>query len=146
MTVDKFTSDGVTYLSDEQRLEIKEKIKERYGSAIAAKGDRLVVRPYIREEKTKGGIIIADITRDEDQYHSQICQVLSVGPTAYTDKQYCGGVSWADVGDWVVVPRTAGCRVVFRGEESLRIIAEDEIVAVVSDPLDWQIRISATKY
>lgn len=142
---DRFTSDGVTFVTEDERTVLKEKFTAEYPD-IHAKGYRIIVRPYIRPEKTSGGIILSNISRDEDQFHSLISQVISVGPLAYTDEKFCGGKAWCDVGDWVVIPRVTGTRIPSKDGETLRIINEDDICAIVKDPEDWQVRITATKY
>lgn len=142
---DRCISDGVTFLTEEERDVLKTKFAEEYFD-IQAKGYRIVVRPYVRPEKTTGGIILADTSRDEDQFHSLISQVISVGPLAYTDEKFCGGKAWCDVGDWVVIPRVTGTRIPSRNGETLRIINEDDVCAIVKDPVEWQVRITATKY
>ena len=141
----RYISDGLSFITDAEREELREKFKVEYPD-IAAKGYRIVVKPYVRPEKTSGGIILADTSRDEDQFHSLICQVISVGPLAYTDEKFCGGYAWCDVGDWVVIPRVTGTRIPAKGGETLRIVNEDDICAIVKDPVDWQVRITSTKY
>lgn len=138
-------SDGLSFVSDVEREELRKQFSTKYPD-IVAKGYRIVVKPYIRPEKTAGGIILADNARDEDKFHSLICQVISVGPLAYTDEKFCGGYAWCDVGDWVVIPRVTGTRIPARDGDTLRIVNEDDICAIVKDPTEWQVRITATKY
>lgn len=141
----RFISDGITFLTDDERNMLKAKFAEEYPD-ISAKGYRIVVRPYIRPEKTTGGILLADASRDEDQFHSLVSQVISVGPLAYTDEKYCGGKAWCDIGDWVVIPRVTGTRIPSKDGQTLRIINEDDVCAIVKDPVDWQVRITGTRY
>jgi len=143
--VDRCIDDGVSFLTAAERDVLRAEFAAQYPD-IQAKGYRLVVKPYVRPQKTTGGIILADTSRDEDQFHSLICQVISVGPLAYTDSKFCGGYSWCDVGDWVVIPRTTGTRIPAKDGDVLRVINEDDVCAIVKDPTDWQIRITATKY
>ena len=89
-------SDGISFVSDEERAKIKEELAAKYSGKIRAKGYNLVVVPYIRPEKTQGGIIIADTTRTEDQFHSQICRVVDIGPLAYTDSD-SGNLKWDEI-------------------------------------------------
>ncbi len=131
------------------REEIQKGIQDKYWSKIRAKGYYIVVKPYIRDEK-KDGLMIPESMRFEDSHHSVAAQVIDIGPVAYTDAQVCGGVAWCQVGDWVFIPRVAGSRVAFKGENGedvmLRIVKEDSIIAVIKDPSEWEIRINATKY
>ena len=49
-------------------------------------GWRILVLPYKRKEKTKGGIILTDQSLEESQVASSIGLVLKEGPDAYKDK------------------------------------------------------------
>lgn len=125
-------------------------IANKYHPLIRAKGYYIVVKPYTREEKTANGTLIPQSARDEDQHHSVACQVIDIGPTAYTDPKFSGGLSWAQIGDWVVVPRATGTRLSIWTEETVkedfRIIREDDIIAIVSDPRRLQIKFTTTKF
>lgn len=138
-------SDGLSFVSDAERDGLRKQFLTEYPDIIA-KGYRIVVKPYVRPAKTSGGILLADTSRDEDKFHSLICQVISVGPLAYTDEKYCGGYAWCDVGDWVVIPRVTGTRIPSKDGDTLRIVNEDDICAIVKDPTDWQVRITSTRY
>jgi co-chaperonin GroES (HSP10) len=146
MSLERFTSDGIIFSSDTASVQ---EIKAIYWPKIRAKGYFIVVKPYIRPEKSDG-LMIPDSLRFEDAHHSVAAQVLDIGPVAYTDEKICGGVSWAEIGDWVFIPRVAGSRVAFKDEKGadvvLRIVKEDDIIAVIKDPAEWEIRITQTKY
>ena len=149
MLPEKFTSDKISFLADSERGPLKEEISAKYREIIRAKGAYIIVRPYISPKQTVGGIILAASYISEDKFHSQICQVIDVGPLAYTSDKFTGQLSWCEVGDWVVVPRNTGARIVMSNSEDddcLRIILEHEILAVVKDPKDFLVKISATKY
>mgnify|MGYP003678182863 CR=1 FL=1 len=87
------------------------------------------------EKKTKGGIHLTDDTIQESQITTNICKVLKTGSLCYTDKERYPDGPWCKKGDWVIITRYAGSRVKIDGGE-LRIINEDEILAVVDDPRD----------
>ena len=148
MYPERYISDGISFLSEDERAIIKKDIIEKYHSMIRAKGAQILVAPYISPKKTAGGIILTDSIRSEDQFHSTVCQVIDIGPLAYTNEKFTDKVMWCDIGDWVVVPRTVGNRLPLSGLDidCIRIVSEDHITAIVKDPLDFQIKISATKY
>ena len=73
-------------------------------------GWRMLVLPYKGQGKTKGGVILTDETR------------FPKGP-------------WCKKGDWIIFGRYAGSRFGIEGGE-VRILNEDEIIAVVKDPED----------
>ena len=112
----------------EQKKQELEKIPEPTGF-------RIVLFPLRLEGKTKGGIHLTDETISESQITTNICKVLKIGPSAYKDKERYPDGPWCKEGDWVIITRYAGSRVKIDGGE-LRIINEDEILAVVDDPRD----------
>ena len=91
--------------------------------------------PLKLKGKTKGGVILTDETVEESQITTNICKVLKTGSLCYKDKERYPDGPWCKEGDWVIITRYAGSRVKIDGGE-LRIINEDEILAVVDDPRD----------
>jgi len=98
-------------------------------------GWRLVLFPLKLKEKTKGGLLLTDETVEQSQITTNICKVLKAGPEAYKDKEKFPSGPWCKEGDWVLITRYAGSRIRIDGGE-LRIINDDEILAVVDDPRD----------
>ena len=98
-------------------------------------GWRILVLPFKAKDKTKGGILLTDKTMEESQLTATVAMVLAVGDDAYQDKEKFPSGSWCKEGDWVLITRYAGSRIRIDGGE-LRIINDDEILAVVDDPRD----------
>lgn len=148
-TPSPFTSDGISFVDADARVQQVETISSAYWQHIRAKGHFIIVKPYVRPVKS-GEVMLPESLRAEDMHHSVAAQVIDIGPTAYTDSKFCGGVAWAEVGDWVFIPRVAGSRVALKNPDGsdtiLRIVREDDIIAVINDPAEWEIRINSTKY
>ena len=98
-------------------------------------GWKMVLFPLKLQKKTKGGIHLTDETVQESQLTTNICKVLKVGPDAYKDKDKFPTGPWCKEDDWVLITRYAGSRIRIDGGE-LRIINDDEILAVIDDPRD----------
>ena len=96
---------------------------------------RMVLFPLKLQGKTKGGVLLTDDTVTESQVTTNICKVLKMGPECYKDKEKFPSGPWCKEGDWVLITRYAGSRIRIDGGE-LRIINDDEILAVVDDPRD----------
>lgn len=123
-------------------------LKAEYHPHIRATGYFIVVKPYIRPE-TEGDLMVPDSMRFEDAHHSTAAQVIDVGPAAFTNEAIFSGQHWAQVGDWVFIPRVAGARVALKKNgivEVLRIVKDDDIIASITDPSEWEIRITQTKF
>ena len=91
-------------------------------------GYRILVIPYYLSEKTKGGIIIPDATRDRESFATVVAYVVKLGTDAYNGA-YCSEKNW------VLMGRYAGNRFKVDGLE-LRIINDDNIIATILDPAD----------
>ena len=112
-----------------------EKQKKELEKVPNPSGYRITLFPLKLDSKTKSGIILTDDTVQESQLTTNICKVLKVGPDAYKDKDKFPTGPWCKQDDWVLITRYAGSRIRIDGGE-LRIINDDEILAVIDDPRD----------
>ena len=112
-----------------------EKQKKELEKVPNPSGYRITLFPLKLDSKTKSGIILTDDTVQESQLTTNICKVLKVGPDAYKDKEKFPTGPWCKQDDWVLITRYAGSRIRIDGGE-LRIINDDEILAVIDDPRD----------
>ena len=97
-------------------------------------GWRLLVLPFKMKEKTKGGIIMSDVTIERQQVASQCGLVVALGDQCYDKERYPEG-PWCKKGDWVVFARYAGSRIQIDGGE-VRLLNDDEILATIDNPED----------
>ena len=98
-------------------------------------GYRMLVLPHAGVRKTKGGILLADSTLETIQMTTVCAYVLKQGDLCYNDKEKFPNGPWCKPGDWVIFGRYAGARFKIEGGE-VRILNDDEIIAVVDDPND----------
>jgi len=98
-------------------------------------GWRVLILPYLGAEKSKGGIILADATREREQLATVCGYVLATGPDAYGDTVKFPEGPWCKQGDWVIFARYAGSRLKIDGGD-LRLLNDDEILAIIQDPTD----------
>ena len=99
-------------------------------------GWRILVLPYKRKEKTKGGIILTDQSLEESQVASSIGLVLKVGPDAYKDKDRFPNGAWCKEKDWIIFGKYAGSRIKIEDGE-VRLMNDDEVLVVIDDPEDF---------
>ena len=109
-----------------------EKVLERLPDPT---GWRILVLPYKGQGKTKGGVILTDETMQERTYTTVTGLVLKIGPDAYKDEKRFPDGPWCKKNDWIIFGRDAGSRFGIEGGE-VRILNDDEIIAVVKDPED----------
>ena len=112
-----------------------EKQKKEMEKVPNPTGYRITLFPLKLDSKTKSGIHLTDETVQESQLTTNICKVLKIGPDAYKDKDKFPTGPWCKEDDWVLITRYAGSRIRIDGGE-LRIINDDEILAVIDDPRD----------
>lgn len=76
-------------------------------------GSRVLVQIRLPKEKTAGGIILSDYSKDAEQDNTQVAKVIAVGPLAFKNREtltpWPEG-AWAKTGDFVFVPKYAGAR------------------------------------
>jgi chaperonin GroES len=90
-------------------------------------GDRVIVKPITREEKTKGGIFLPDTAAKEKPMEGTI---MAVGPGRLLDDGKRVAVD-VKVGDRIVFAKYAGTEFKTPEDEELLIISEKDIMAVV---------------
>ncbi|MBN1190872.1 MAG: co-chaperone GroES [Dehalococcoidales bacterium] len=91
--------------------------------ALQPLGDRLVVKPIEKEEKTKGGIILPDTAKEKPQEG----EVVAVGPGRMTDdgKRIAMDLK---VGDHVIYSKYGGSEIKIDDVEMI-ILRESDILA-----------------
>ena len=82
--------------------------------------DRVVIKPALAEEKTKGGIIIPDTAKEKPQRG----EVVAVGPGKD------GNLMTVQVGDIVLYGKYSGQELSYDGVDYL-IMRESDILAIV---------------
>jgi len=82
--------------------------------------DRVVVKPALADEKTKGGIIIPDTAKEKPQRG----EIVAVGPGKDGNKMT------VKKGDTVLYGKYAGQELSYEGEDYL-IMREDDILVVL---------------
>ena len=112
-----------------------EKQKKELEKVPTPTGFRMVLYPLKLESKTSGGLHLTDETVEQSQIATNVCKVLKMGPSCYKDKERFPQGPWCKEGNWVLITRYAGSRIKIDGGE-LRIVIDDEILAVIDDPRD----------
>jgi co-chaperonin GroES (HSP10) len=92
----------------------------------------LIALPQI-EETFAGGILKADKTIRDEHILSVVGLVLDMGEQAYSDPDRFPNGPWCKPGDYVLFRANTGTRIKVNGQE-LRVMNDDSIEAVVSDP------------
>ena len=87
--------------------------------------DRVVIKPALAEEKSKGGIILPDTAKEKPV----IGEVVAVGPGKISDEGKLLAPE-VKVGDKVLYGKYSGTEVTVDGEEYL-IMREADIFAIV---------------
>ncbi len=90
-------------------------------------GDRIVVKPLVKEEVTKGGIVIPDTAKEKPQEG----EVIAVGPGKLSEDGKRLPLE-LKAGDRVLYAKYAGTEWKHEGEEYL-ILRESDILAKLSE-------------
>ncbi len=90
-------------------------------------GDRVVLKPLEREERTKSGIVLPDTAKEKPQEG----EVIAVGPGRVTDEGKRIPLE-LKVGDRVIYSKYAGTEYK-NGDQEYLIVRESDILAKISE-------------
>jgi co-chaperonin GroES (HSP10) len=114
------------YMIMDHEIDPAQKLKNEIGdiSGIEIFNNQVLCAVYIRPDKTKGGIMLANQTTEEDRFQSKVGLVVKMGPQAFVDETN----SWfadndAKVGDWIV----------FRPSDSWSITVNGVLCRILED-------------
>jgi co-chaperonin GroES (HSP10) len=93
----------------------------------------MLIRPYQPSKKTKGGVILADTTRETMQMTTVVGLVVKMGPDCYKDKIKFPDGPWCKKGQFIIYGRYAGSRFQTKYGEH-RILNDDEIIGTIKKP------------
>ena len=92
----------------------------------------LIALPEV-DEKTEGGIIKAQATRQLEEVGSIVGFVMKLGPDAYQDKNKFPNGPYCKEGDFILMRSYSGTRFNIHDRE-FRLINDDSVEAIVDDP------------
>jgi co-chaperonin GroES (HSP10) len=120
------------------RLDLQKRLGDI--SHIQLLHNQVLVATYVRPAKTRGGIILAESTRDEDKYQGKVGLVIAKGPLAFVDDARTDFKGQdVRVGDWIAYRMTDGWQFNMKateGEIHCRMLQDVDIKAVISHPDD----------
>jgi co-chaperonin GroES (HSP10) len=85
------------------------------------------------QKEFESGLAKADETLKIEEVLTTVLFVVALGPDCYMDKDRYPTGPWCKEGDFILVRPNSGSRLIIHGRE-FRIINEDSVEAVVSDP------------
>ena len=110
-------------------------IKEHFpevAPGVRPAGAKIIVQLRTVKEKTSGGILLVEETKEFNNGNTQIGRIVALGGIAFRDRS-SGDIwkegMWADVGDLVIMPRWGG----FRFEVPIAGTKDKAIFAVFDD-------------
>ena len=126
-------------LSKETKREITPEALEKDDSMLdklpTPTGYRILILPFSRKSVSKGGIHLAEVYLEKERLATNVGFVVSLGEDAYKDERKYPNGPWCKERDWVIFGRYAGSRIKIDGGD-LRLLNDDEILAVVEEPQD----------
>lgn len=114
------------------KLEIQKAVKPLVDN-MEVMGPQVLIAVYVRPEKTAGGILLTDNTRNEDNYQGKIGLVLKVGPIAFQEDDGHKFPVAPKVGDWVMY-RVGDTFEFTLGKWRFRLAEDVMIKAIVQKP------------
>ena len=96
---------------------------------------KVLVQPHQVRLKTKGGLHLPSVSKDNEEYLTAHGRIASMGDLAFKDKDKFPTGAWCEAGNWVMFARYAGSRFKIDGGE-VRILNDDEVLARILEPED----------
>lgn len=102
-------------------------------SGLKPVGRAVLVKPYLVEERTAGGLILPDQVRNKDQLAEQRAVLIEVGPCAWRDEP----VPRAKPGDKILFSKWAGYQAVGPADDEVyRIVNDSDIFTIITKEKD----------
>lgn len=121
--------------SDDPRKLIQEMLAPAIGK-IKVFGAQVLVATYIMPDRTRGGILLSDKTKEEALWQGSIGLVVKKGPWAFRDDP-SSNIDWqgqdVEIGDWVLFRFSSAWEQHFNGL-SVRFVEDRDIRGVIDDP------------
>jgi len=108
-------------------------------------GFRLLIKSREIQEKTKGGIILTDSTRDDMAYLTTVGQVVAMGDLAYHDMEKFPKGPWCELNDYVCYGKHAGQKIQYKGIKYI-LLYDDQIIMKVESPKTLDPTFNLSKY
>lgn len=107
---------------------------QRAGIGVELMGNRVLAAKYMRPEKTKGGIILTDKSKDEDKWQGKVGMIVAMGPSAFVEdgEKWFGGKIFK-VGDWIMYRNSAGTDMEVNGVQCKQL-GDADIIGRIDDP------------
>jgi co-chaperonin GroES (HSP10) len=118
-------------------LDYSREFSDRVKELIQPNRFNLVVRLYRHPEITKGGIVMTQKSKQDADISGCAAQILVTGPECWRGREHPNGNSLGlKIGDWIMMQSYAGgqIRLAEYPDEEMRVIADTEIIARISDP------------
>ena len=96
-------------------------------------GFHVLVRPVTIKEKTKGGILLPNSTKEDMSYLTTVGKVIKVGELAYNDTDKFSKGPWCTLGDYVCYAKHAGQKIQYKNVKML-LLYDDQVILKVQDP------------
>ena len=96
-------------------------------------GFHVLVRPVSVKEKTKGGILLPNSTKEDMSYLTTVGKVIKMGNLAYNDKDKFTKGPWCKEGDYICYAKHAGQKIQYK-EVKMILLYDDQVIMKVQDP------------
>lgn len=91
---------------------------------------KVLVRPDPAEERTAGGIIIPDATKDKQKFAAVKATLISKGPNAFRE---WGEGNAPDPGQRILMAQYAGARVKGADDQDYVLMNDEDVIAVLKE-------------
>lgn len=105
-------------------------------TGITPAGFQVLLEVVDVPEKTSGGIILADETKDIQKHAASVCKVIALGPDAYKNEHKFPSGPYCSEGDFILLNKYSG-KICKTAGKDLRLINDDEVCGTVESPTSY---------
>lgn len=92
----------------------------------------VIVKPDPVEERTAGGLIKPETTKDREEFSTTKATIVAVAPMAFNDDVWPGDMAKPDAGTRCLIAKHAGAVVDGDDGEKYRIVKDKDVVALIA--------------
>jgi chaperonin GroES len=93
---------------------------------------KVLIYPKQVDERTKGGIIIPDESKDREQFAQMEGTLVARSPLAFTYDNWPAGAHAPSAGDRVLFAKFAGAKVTGKDGKEYRLVNDKDVAAVLA--------------
>lgn len=112
-------------------MAFKKDVEVKHPSGITPFEFKVLIRPDVQEEKTKGGVYLPQDAREDQQRSIMKGKIEAMSAVAFSYAEWPAGTHLPKAGDRVLYARYAGTEIKGKDDVMYRLVNDKDIGAVI---------------